>query len=186
MAGGGAVVSNSLKWSPSLVMFIVCRNRSASCPPQAPPSASSFGCAGCSGNWPSPAAPSNVTGYRCCPGNMHPPITACGGRRCCSGGGSKPVVPSVGKVGKSKKLLSREEKNKFYLQQSCAEYARRGGKLIGLPVSGLIFSPSRHSWRISWLAVESASKKHHKKGCSNNHLPTFIYWNTKSIEGDTK
>lgn len=168
-------------------MFIVCRNRSASCPPQAPPSASSVGCAGCSGNWPSPAAPSNATGYCCCPGNMHPPITACGWRCCCSGGGSEPAVPSVGKVGKSEKLLSREEKIKtFYLQQSCAECARGGAELIGVPVSGPMFSPSRHSWRISLLAVDSAGKKHHKKSSSNNHLPPCIYWNTNSTEGDTK
>lgn len=126
LAGGGAAVSNSLKWSPSLVMLIVCRNLSASCPPQAPPSASSFGCARCSGNWPSPVAPSNLTGYRCCPGNMHPPITACGWRRCCSGGVSKPTVPSVGKVGK-KYFPEREKKQKkpllrlAVLSQTCEE-----------------------------------------------------------------
>lgn len=70
----------------------------------------------------------------------------------------------------------RKKKKEFYLQQSCAEYVRRGVELIGLPVSGPIFSPSRQSWRISLLAVESASNKH----CN------IIYWNTKSVEGDTK
>lgn len=101
------------------------------------------------------------------------------------GGAQSLQCPLWEKLEKAKNYFLGRKKNKFYLQQSCAEYARRGAELIGLPVSGPIFSPCRHSWRISLLAVESASKKHHKKRSSNNHLPAFIYWTTKSVEGDT-
>lgn len=68
-----------------------------------------------------------------------------------------------------KTTFQGEKINKFYLQQSGAEYVRREATLIGLPVSGPIFSPSRHSWRISLLAVESASKKNHEK-CSSHYI----------------
>lgn len=81
---------------------MVCRNCSTNCPPQTPPTAPSIGSAGCSGNPASPTAPSNVTGYCCCPGNAHPPITTGFRSCCCSGGGSKAAVPSVEKFEKLK------------------------------------------------------------------------------------
>lgn len=94
---------NSLKFSPSLVLFMVCRNCSASCPPQSPPSAPPIGCAGCSGNPASLPAPSNMTGYCCCPGNGCPPIKTWFWSCCCSGGVSK--APSVEKVGETEKVF---------------------------------------------------------------------------------
>lgn len=69
----------------------------ANCSSQAPPTAPAIGCEGCSGNPVSQTAPSNVTGYCCCPGNGCPPIAAWFCDCCCSGGGSKPAVPSVEK-----------------------------------------------------------------------------------------
>lgn len=145
---------------------MVCRNCSAKCPPQAPPSSPSIGHAGCSGNWASLTAPWNVTGYCCCPGNVHPPITTWFWRCCCSGGGSKPAVPSVEKLEKLRNNFKEKEKKKYlgYSSAYMAAVRRKWwAELIGLPVSGPMFSPFRHSWRISCLAVDSAGKKYWEK-----------------------
>lgn len=63
--------------------------------------------------------------------------------------------------------ILKKKKKKKYLGYSSAYMAavRRKwwAELIGLPVSGPMFSPFRHSWRISCLAVDSAGKKYWEK-----------------------
>lgn len=136
---------------------MVWRNCSASCPPQAPPTASPIGHAGCSGNPASLSAPSNATGYCCCPGNAYPPIATWLCSCCCSGGGSKPAVPSVEKLEKNKKLfLGKYLGYSLFPAHTAARRRKWWAELISLPVSGPMFSPLRHSWRISWLTVDSA------------------------------
>lgn len=143
---------------------MVCRNCSASCSPLAPPSAISIGHAGCSGNWASPTAPSHITGSCCCPGNAYPPITTGVWRCCCSGGSSKPAEPSVEKLEKLRNYFLSESEGEtegWCLGKSPAAGRRKWWtQLIGLPVSGPMFSPCRQSWRISWLAEDSAGRKH--------------------------
>lgn len=123
-----AEASINLLKSPSLALFMVCRKSSVNCPPEAPPTAPSIGCAGCSGNWASPTAPSNLTGYCCCPGNAHPPITSSFWRCCCSGGGSKPAVPSVEKLEKLKNFSEKSTLDSSAFCSCCSSDTKMMGR----------------------------------------------------------
>lgn len=150
---------NSLKLSPSLVWYIVCRNCSACCPsPKPGPSAPPTGCAGCSGNPVSQAAPWNITGSCCCPGNWCAPIKTWFCCCCCSVGGWKPVVPSVEKLGENGKVFAEKEAQVTICFLLLLLQQRRGDEVMTIPASGPILSPLRHSWRISWLAEQSADR----------------------------
>lgn len=64
-----------------------------------------------------------------------------------------------GKVGESEKLsFSRKKKvaGHCFLLVPQQRGGGRGAETV--PVSGPMFSPFRHSWRISWLAAESAGR----------------------------
>lgn len=83
---------------------------------------------------------------------------------------SQPVVGDAVAQGESQSLQcllwEKLEKNTFQKEKkkqkkttstsSSLEPNMRGEKLIGLPVSGPMFSPSRHSWRKSLLPVASS------------------------------